>query len=43
MTGHILERSYSKSDVDGRTDTFGLKPFQAYEVTVKAVGGTIIE
>ena len=43
LTGQIPARSYSKSDVDGRTDPFGLNPVQGYEVMVKAAGETIIK
>ena len=42
LTGQIPARSFSKSDVDGRTDPFGLNPVQAYEVMVKAVREIII-
>ena len=43
LTGQIPARSYPKSDVDGRTDTFGLNPVQGYEVIVKAAGEPIIK
>ena len=43
LTGQIPARSYSKSDVDGRTDPFGPNPVQGYEVMVKAAGETVIK